>query len=73
MENEINGNNTGVIAGGRVDYAMADCAVEIDELIATLENMKENGLEYVVMSSGNYRGARWQSIGTSWSWTEDED
>ena len=26
---------------------------------------------FVVMSSGNYRGAQWATVGTNWSWAED--
>lgn len=67
-----NDSNTGVLSGGRVEYALAEAAMDIDSVIDALQNMKENGLEFVVMSSGNYRGAQWASVGDSWSWTEDE-
>jgi hypothetical protein len=70
---EISDSNTGVLSGGGVEYNIAEAAASIDELIETLQNMKENGLEYVVMSSGNYRGASWASIGTDWSWAEDDE
>ncbi len=70
---EINDSNTGVLGGGSVQYSLADAAVSIDDVIAALEEMKENGLEHVVMSSGNYRGAQWASVGTNWNWAEDED
>lgn len=70
---KANDSNTGVLHGGGVEYALAEAASSIQEVIDALENMKDNGLEYVVMSSGNYRGAQWASVGTSWSWAEDDD
>jgi hypothetical protein len=62
-----------VLSGGGVEYNVKDAMVDIDELIASLENAKDNGVTHVVMSSGNYRGAQWASIGTDWSWAEDEE
>lgn len=70
---EINDNNTGVLSGGGVEYSMSEAATSIDDVIAALEDMKENGLEYVVMSSGNYRGAKWATVGADWAWAEDDE
>lgn len=69
---DINKETTAVLAGGGVEYDIAEAAIEIDELIATLEAMKEDGVEHVVMSSGNYRGAQWASIRGDWSWASEE-
>ena len=69
---EFNKETTAVLAGGGVEYAIEEAAIEIDELIATLEAMKEDGVEHVVMSSGNYRGAQWASIRGDWSWASEE-
>lgn len=65
--------NTGILRGGDAEYDLAEAAVSIDELIETLQNMKDNGLENVVLSSGNYRGAKWASLKADWSWADDED
>lgn len=70
---EITRSNTGVLSGGGVEYALADAATPIDDVIDALQNMKDNGLEFVVMSSGNYRGAQWASVGDSWNWAEDDE
>lgn len=71
MAESINKETTAVLAGGGVEYAIEEAAIEIDELIAVLEEMREDGVEHVVMSSGNYRGAQWASIRADWSWAED--
>lgn len=68
---EINKETTAVLAGGGVEYGIEDAAIEIEELIATLEAMKEDGVEHVVMASGNYRGAQWASIRGDWSWASE--
>lgn len=69
---EFNKETTAILAGGDVEYAIEEAAIEIDELIATLEEMREDGVEHVVMSSGNYRGAQWASIRGDWSWASEE-
>lgn len=66
MTNTPNEQNTGVLDGGRVEYSITEAASPIDDVIAALESMKSEGLEFVVMSSGNWRGAKWQTIGTDW-------
>lgn len=72
MDNEANDSNTGVLHGGGVEYSLSEAASSIQDVIDALEDMKENGLEFVVMSSGNYRGAQWASVGTDWNWAEDD-
>ncbi len=57
--------NTAVfLSGGDVEYDYKQATVAIDDLIQALEEMKEQGAQYVTMSSGNYRGARWQRLDT---------
>lgn len=62
-----------ILAGGNVEYSQDGASVSIDELIKSLEQAKEEGATRVVMSSGNYRGAKWASIGTGWDWADDDD
>jgi hypothetical protein len=68
---EFNKETTAVLGGGGVEYSIEAAATPIDELIAALEEMKEDGVEHVVMSSGNYRGAQWASVRPDWSWASD--
>lgn len=61
-----------ILGGGQVEYSAEEAATPIDDLIAALQEAKEDGAEYVLMSSGNYRGAQWAGIGTDWTWKNDE-
>ena len=74
---DANTANTAVfLSGGAVEYDYKQATVEIDDLIQALEEMKEQGAQYVTMSSGNYRGAQWQRIDTEiemMSYLQDED
>ena len=45
------------------EYSIDDAAVDIDELIAQLEEAKEDGATKVVGLTGNYRGARFVKLG----------
>ena len=65
-------NQTIILAGGRVEYDLAEASVEIGELIDALERAREDGATHVAMASGNYRGASWASVGTDWSWADDD-
>lgn len=57
--------NTAVfLSGGAVEYDFRNATVSIEELIEALQEMKEQGAEYVTMRSGNYRGAQWQRLDT---------
>lgn len=60
-----------VFASTGVEYDIEDAKVSIDDLIASLEEAKANGAEYVVQDSGNYHGAQWQAVTDSWDWAED--
>jgi hypothetical protein len=68
---ETENDDTIVLGGGSVEYSMTDARVAIDELIESLESAKSEGAEFVVMSSGNYRGALWQRIGVAYDWASD--
>ena len=74
---EATTTNTAVfLSGGAVEYDYKQATVEIDDLIQALEEMKEQGAQYVTMSSGNYRGAQWQRIDTEiemMSYLQDEE
>ena len=74
---EANTTNTAVfLSGGAVEYDYKQATVEIDDLIQALQEMKEQGAQYVTMSSGNYRGAQWQRIDTEiemMSYLQDEE
>jgi pyruvate-formate lyase-activating enzyme len=69
----ITKTNTVILGGGGVEYSLEDAAVDIEELIEALEEAKEDGAQFVVMSSGNYRGAKWASLRASTSWADEEE
>ena len=60
------------ISAGNVEYSKSEASVGIDELIEALEQAREDGAEYVVGLSGNYRGAQYVRLGLDFEW-EDED
>lgn len=74
---DANTTNTAVfLSGGAAEYDYKQATVEIDDLIQALEDMKEQGAQYVTMSSGNYRGAQWKRIDTElemMSYFQDEE
>jgi pyruvate-formate lyase-activating enzyme len=51
------------LSAGSVEYSLDEAAVPIEELIALLEEAKEDGATHVVGTSGNYRGAQWVRLG----------
>lgn len=59
------------ISAGNVEYSANEAAVSIDEMIAALQAAKEDGAEYVVGFSGNYRGAQYVRLSTDYEWLED--
>ncbi len=65
-DKDFNPDTAGVMEAGSVEYDAGQAAVEIDKLIAMLQEMKDDGLETVLMASGNYRGAQWQTLGAGW-------
>lgn len=71
MATEINPSTVAVIPAGGVEYALAEAAVDIDEFIAGLEAMKEDGATHVVIPSGNYRGAQWVRVGSDFGWADE--
>jgi len=58
------------INAGSVEYGANEAAVSIDEMIAALQAAKEDGAEYVVGFSGNYRGAKYVRLSTDYEWLE---
>lgn len=62
MSNEPTKQNTVVISDGNVEYDLGDTAVPIDDLIAALQEAKENGAEYVTGLSGSHRGAKYMIV-----------
>ena len=48
----INENNTVILDAGFVAHFVEDAAVPIDDLIEALEDVKSEGAEYVIMTSG---------------------
>lgn len=71
MDN-FNIETVAVLAGGNVEYSAEEAATPLEDLIAALEDMREEGVTHVVMSSGNYRGAQWARVNADWSWASDE-
>ena len=62
------------IPAGSVEYSREEAQVEIDDLIAQLEQAKEDGATHVVGLSGNYRGAQYVRLGeVEVEWPDDED
>lgn len=66
------GDTTIILDGGGAEYDIAEAQVSIDDLIRELQEAKEDGAEYVVLPSGNYRGARWLRLRANYEWAEDE-
>lgn len=52
------------ISAGSVEYSKQDAEIDIEELIAQLEQAKEDGATHVVGLSGNYRGAQYVRLGS---------
>jgi len=69
---EFNLETTAVLGGGGVEYSAKDAAVSLEDLIAALEEMRDEGVTHVVMASGNYRGAQWARVSANWSWASEE-
>jgi len=63
---------TATISAGSVEYDVEAAAIDIDDLIAQLEQAKEDGATRVVGLSGNYRGAKYVRLG-SVSLDEDDE
>lgn len=60
-----------VFGAGRIEYSLDEAVVDIDELIAALEEAKEDGATHVVASSGNYRGASYAGLSTHWEFADN--
>lgn len=59
---DITESNTVILWSGSAEYDLADAAEHIEMLIEALEAARDEGAEYVVLSSGNARGPKWLSI-----------
>ena len=70
---DFNKEKTIVLEGGNVQYGIEEAAERIDDLIAALQEAKNDGAEFVVMPSGNYRGAQWMSVSADWNWASDTE
>lgn len=64
--------DTIILPAGSVRYSIEDARTPIDDMIALLKSAKRDGAEYVVMESGNWRGAKWQSISDYYEWHEED-
>lgn len=60
--------STVAITSGTVTYSASEASVSIDELIATLEEAREDGATQVVGLSGNYRGAKYVRLFAEVEW-----
>ncbi len=60
-----------ILGGGGVEYDMSKAVCPIQELIDSLLEAQRDGAEYVVQSSGNYRGAKWASVNGDYAWAND--
>ena len=58
---------------GEATYSGEDAAISIDELIAALEEAKDEGCTHLVGLSGNYRGPRYVQLTTELSFGEEEE
>lgn len=65
-------NRYAKIYAGNVEYSKDQAAVCINELIAELEEARDQGATHVVGLSGNYRGAKYIALDAV-EFGEDED
>lgn len=64
-------SKTVVLNTGSVEYNLEEAVCEIDELISLLEQVKEEGAEYVTIASGNHRGPKFMRLRAESDWAED--
>jgi hypothetical protein len=55
---------TATISTGGAEYNKSEAAVDIEGLIAELEQARDSGATHIVLLSGNYRGAKYMRMGT---------
>lgn len=60
------------LGAGAVEYDMAAAGVPISDLIEALESARDEGATHIVGLSGNYRGASYVRLSTSYDWADDE-
>lgn len=59
---------TVVLGTGSVEYSINDASTDINDLIASLEEAREDGATHVVAYSGNYRGAKYLRLTGEVEW-----
>ena len=55
---------------GKVEYSQSRAAVDIEELIGQLMDLRADGATHVVGLSGNYRGTQYVKLGKP-KWKDD--
>lgn len=70
MSDNVTTDNTIMLDTGGVEYSLEDAVISIQDLIDALEEAQENGAEYVTMSSGNSRGARYMKPRASYDYLD---
>lgn len=51
------------MGAGYVEYNKGEAEVDINDLIAALEEVRDEGATHVIGLSGNYRGAQYVRLG----------
>ena len=59
-----------ILDTGSVEYSAEEAQTDIDDLIATLKEAKEDGATHVVLSSGNHRGAKYMRVYADYEWVD---
>lgn len=59
------------IPAGRIEYSKEEAMTDIDAIIAMLNEAKADGATHVVLESGNYRGAKWQTLPAAYEWVDE--
>lgn len=62
--------NTIILDTGSVEYSAEAAQTDIDDLIAALEEAKEDGATHVVLASGNHRGAKYMRVRADFDWVD---
>ena len=62
-----------VSLGDSVEYSLERAAIPIDDMIEALNDAKFEGAEWVVMRSGNVRGAKWAKIDPYYEFLEEDE
>lgn len=66
--------NTFIISTGAVQYGIGEDGVEsIEDVIQMLQQAQKEGAEYVMIATGNYRGAQYQTLRAEGDFAADLD